>query len=133
MKIYNRYGKLPSLDEKLEGDQGNYEGWEDIQIRFGFVFFEFGLNVYDIRDDYAVLFQKPSPDGSIPNWVFHSWNDKFLSVNKDYFKTYTYWICLDLEFTPKYETSTRDEAWQYYIQQKKYYKELPEGWVKRKI
>ena len=133
MKVYNRYGKLPNLDEKLEGDEGNYQGWGDIQLRFGFVFFFFLLNVYDVRDDYAVLFQKQSPDGNTPIWVFLIWNKECLSVNKDYFKKpYTYWVSSDLEFTQRYETSTRDEAWGYYQQRKQYYKESPGKWVKRK-
>ena len=140
MKVYNRYGKLPSLDEKLEGNEGNYEGWGDIQIRFSFVFFEFGLNVYDVRDDYAVLFQVSSPDGKIPNWKFHSWNDKCLSVNKDYWKpSIPFYVCTDLEFKKEYKVSTRDEAWAYYHQRENYYENVLDEnknlieWKKRKV
>jgi len=140
IQVYNRYGKLPSLSEKLEGNEGNYEGWGDTQIRFSFVFLEFGLNVYDVRDDYAVLFQKPSPDGKIPNWKFHSWNDKYLSVNKDYWKpSFNFHLCADLEFKKEYEVSTRDEAWAYYHQKENYYVDILDKngnlikWGKNKI
>ena len=114
MKIYSKYGKLPSLDKNLMGGEGNYEGWVDIQVNFGFAFLEVGLNIYDIRDDYSVLFQKPSPEWAnqpdIKCWLYFPWNTHYLSVSSFYFGNFGYWTCHDLEFLKSYTPTSYKEA-----------------------
>ena len=112
MKIYSKYGKLPSLDKNLEGKEGYYEGWSDVQLDFGFSFLELGLNIYDVRDDYAILFQKGvAEDPSILAWKFHSWNKNYLQVAPFYFDgNFRYWNCFDLEFTKDYKVTNHKEA-----------------------
>ena len=114
MKIYSKYGKLPSLDKNLIGKEGNYEGWGNIQVNFGFAFLEVGLNIYDFRDDYAVLFQKLAPEWAnrpdIDCWVYFPWNHKYISVAPFYFEKPPYWMCGDLEFTESYTPTSYKEA-----------------------
>ena len=114
MKIYSKYGKLPSLDEKLEGAEGHYQGWGDIQQDFGFVFLEIGLNIYDVRDDYAVLFQKSAPAFAnrpdIECWRYFPWNNQCLSVAPFYFDNPAFWMCHDLEFIESYSPTSYKEA-----------------------
>ena len=114
MKIYSKYGKLPSLDKKLEGAEGNYQGWRDIQQDFSFAFLEMGLNVYDVRDDYAILFQKPAPEWAnrpdIECWKYFPWNNLCLSVAPFYFDNLPFWMCGDLEFIESYTPTSYKEA-----------------------
>lgn len=139
MKIYSKYGKLPSLDENLEGKEGYYEGWSDIQLDFGFVFLELGLNIYDVRDDYAVLFQKSSPvDPNIQTWKFHSYNQKYLQVAPFYWEdNFGYWSSTDLEFLPDYEVTTHKEAMYCYDRSLPYHDNGVDengvftGWIKK--
>jgi hypothetical protein len=114
MKIYSKYGKLPSLDKNLIGKEGNYEGWSDIQYNFGFAFLEVGLSIYDVRDDYAILFQKPTPawanEPDIKDWVYFPWNPKYFSVTASFFNPFKYWTCHDLEFRETYTPTNYKEA-----------------------
>ena len=114
MKIWNKHKKLPSLSKNLIGDEGNYEGWSNVQINFGFAFLEVGLNVYDVRDDYAVLFQKDLPAWAnkpdIKDWIYFQWNPKYLSVTASFFNPFKYWICIDLEFRETYTPTNYKEA-----------------------
>jgi hypothetical protein len=139
MKIYSKYGKLPSLDENLEGQEGNYEGWSDIQLDFGFVFLELGLNIYDVRDDYAILFQKSSPvNPSIQTWKFHWHNEEYLQVAPFYWEVdFGYWKSTDLEFLPDYEVTTHKEAMYCYDRSLPYHDNGVDengvftGWIKK--
>ena len=132
-KVVNKYGKLPSISNS--NDKDLYEGSMEVQIQFGFAFAEVGLNIYDIRDDYSVLFQKGAPDNPEINcWKFFPWNDKFLNVCEYYFDgKYSYWVSFDLEFKEEYKTTTLDEVNYLHKNKLTYYKEGKTKWEKRTI
>jgi hypothetical protein len=131
-KIFDKYGKLPSISDKQENA---YKNALEIQIEFGFAFIEVGLNIYDVRDDYSILFQKEGlnrPD--IKNWLFFNWNKKFLNVCDHYFSGgYNYWVSFDLEFKEEYKPTTLEEV--NYLRSNKlsYYREEENKWIKREI
>jgi hypothetical protein len=140
MKIWNKHKKLPSLSKNLIGDEGNYEGWSNVQINFGFAFLEVGLNVYDVRDDYAILFQKDAPIGTnIQYWGYFTWNPKYLQKSASYLDNLNCWITHDLEFTQDYSTTTFKEALGYFNHKLPYHEDGYDengafnGWVKRKL
>lgn len=139
MKVYSKYGKLPSLEKNLVGPDGYYEGWGKVQQDFTFVFLELDLNIYDVRDDFAILFQKFAPGNpEIPTWVFHYHNPNYLQVAPFYFEdNFTFWNGFDLEFTKDYKVTTREEAMYCYNKKHPYHdNEYDEngkfiGWIRK--
>ena len=131
-KIIDKYGKLPSISDKNENA---YKDSMEVQIEFGFAFTEVGLNIYDVRDDYSILFQKEGqnrPD--IKCWKFFGWNEKFLNVCDYYFNgAYGYWTSFDLEFKEEYKTTTLEEVKYLYKNKLTYYSEDEKKWIKREI
>ncbi len=141
MKIYSKYGKLPSLDKKVDHALEEYKVGQDIQNQFGFAFLEIGLNLYDVRDDYAILFEKGSPlDPNCNQWKMFDWNPEYLSVCSIYFTNFFGWfISHDLEFLQHHQITTYKEAMYYYNNKLTYFKDKYEGdstrieWIKREI
>jgi hypothetical protein len=136
MKVYHKYGKLPSQTTHPEfGSKGNevqdefeeyYQQSQDIQNQFGFAFCEVGLNLYDIRDDYAVLFAKGAPESypvKCDVWNIFPWNSTYLNVSYHYFFRYTWFSCSDLEFLENYSPTTYQETMMCYNQQFTYYED----------
>jgi len=129
-KVFSKFGKLPSnshpidsTPEKLKVALGEYENTSQVQIDFGFAFLEAGFNIYDVRDDYCILFQKHFPgDKTIPAAKFFEWNSSFLNVAPFYFETkYWYWSSYDPEFTKSYKPSSYKEAINFYNNKIPYY------------
>ena len=133
-KIVNKYGKLPSIDNSDVMNE-EYELNHDIQNQFGFAFIEVGLNIYDVRDDYSILFQKHGLDRpDIKCWKFFGWNKKFLNVCDYYFKgVYSYWTSFDLEFKEEYKTTTLEEVKFLHKNKLYYYNDDNGTWTKREI
>jgi hypothetical protein len=72
-KVWEKYGCLPNSYEI------NYEIQQKVQIDFSHAFFEVGLRVYDIREDYRVSFAMTRViDQDIWRWFW--WNEKDLIV-----------------------------------------------------
>jgi len=72
-KVWDKYGKLP---HDLKND---YKLQEKVQHEFTYAFFEVGLRVYDIREDYRVQFAMTNKnDHDI--WRLFWWNKKDLIV-----------------------------------------------------
>ena len=72
-KVWEKYGCLPNSYEN------DYEIQQKIQIDFSYAFFEVGLRVYDIREDYRVAFaMTEKKDQDIWRWFW--WNEKDLIV-----------------------------------------------------
>lgn len=95
-KIYNKYGSLPW------SELNDYVIQEKIQIEFTNVFEEFGLKLYDIREEYRVAFsmtEEDDPDIHKHFW----WNDKDLIVPAifKYGLPYSWWESYDEEYTRK--------------------------------
>lgn len=140
MKIYSKYGKLPSISSTTNNPD-EYDISADIQIQFGFAFLEIGLNLYDIRDDYSILFQKGSPvDHNCFQWKLCFWNSESLSVcNAHFLDDFSYYMSYDLEFLEHHQISTYEEAMYYYNNKLTYFKDKYEGddtrieWVKREL
>ena len=110
MRVVNKFGKLPHhelsdvYDEAVEG-----------QHRFSFSFLQLGYNLYDVRDDYAILSSWESPDWYKPKcevWKLHNWNKKYLCVSVRYFgdDKDLYYICDNQEFKKEHRLSTYKEA-----------------------
>lgn len=136
MQIYEKHGKLPSIS-KLDEITDIYEAGHDVQNKFGFSFLEIGKNIYDVRDDYKILFSKGEPPNfneHIDVWKFFDWNDKFLNVPAQYFTgSYTYYDCFDLEFLSDYIPTSVDEALYCYNHKEIYYDEDNSGyWIRKK-
>jgi len=68
-KVWGKYGKLP---HKLNND---YSAQEKVQHDFTYAFFEVGLRIYDIREDYRVQFAMTEKDGH-DVWRLFWWNEK---------------------------------------------------------
>ena len=68
-KVWEKYGHLP---HSLEN---NYKLQEKIQHNFSYAFFEVGLRVYDIREDYRVQFAM-TEDKHQDIWRWFWWNEK---------------------------------------------------------
>lgn len=118
-KVFEKFNKLPHISHK-QGDA--YDGWSDVQLDFTFVFQQLGLNIYDVRDEYCVLFQKSSWDYQVPNWLYFQWNPKYLNVCSSYFEeTFSFWTSFDLEFTQEYKTTSNIEAMHCYDNKSRYY------------
>lgn len=95
-KIYNKYGSLPW------STSNNYLDQEKSQIQFTNVFEEFGLKLYDIREEYRVAFsmtEESDPDIHKHFW----WNDKDLIIPAiiKYDLPYSWWESYDEEFIRK--------------------------------
>lgn len=135
-KVFKKFNKLPHISHKQDDA---YEGWGDVQLDFTFVFTQIGLNVYDVRDDYSILFQKSSPDNpEIQNWRYFQWNSNYLNVSPFYFEeTFSYWSSFDLEFTQEYKITSTEESMYCYNNKLPYhdneYDENGEfiGWVRK--
>jgi hypothetical protein len=135
-KVYETFGRLPSISQYQEDA---YEGWGNIQYDFTFSFLELGLNIYDIRNDYSVLFQKSAPgNNSIPSWRYFQWNQDYLSVAPFYFeKAFRYWQSHDLEYLEEYQPTNNKEAMYCYNEKLPYhddgYDENGEftGWLRK--
>lgn len=110
-KVYNKYGKLPSIDYTND-DVGEYDLNHDVQFDFAFAFLEFGKNIYDVREDYKVLFRKGHEiQKNIDVWKFFNWNKKHLCVPEIYFeRNYTYWESWDKEFKKEHNPTTVEQA-----------------------
>ena len=109
-KVYETFGRLPSISKHQEDA---YEGWDQIQHDFTFAFLELGLNIYDVRDNYSVLFQKGAPnDANISCWKYFQWNSNYLSVAPYYFEKegFRYWESHDLEYRQDYQLTNHKEA-----------------------
>lgn len=136
-KVFKKFNKLPHISHKQDDA---YEGWGDVQLDFTFAFQQIGLNIYDVRDDYSILFQKPSPNNSeIQNWKYFQWNSNYLNVSPFYFEeTFYFWSSFDLEFTQEYKTTSTEEVMYCYNNKLPYhdneYDENGEftGWVRKK-
>jgi|TARA_B110000503_G_C7107359_1_gene396515 hypothetical protein len=139
MKLFVKYGKLPSLSEfddttnEYDDMTNRYVDGHDIQNKFGFSFVEIGLNIYDVRDDYQIMFSKSHQSFENVNvWTFFNWNKKFLNVPAEYFNgTYYYYDCHDLEFQQEYKLTTNKEAIYCYDNHKTYYDENSAEWFRR--
>lgn len=137
MKIFTKHGKLPSL-QKSDSVTDVYKDGHDIQNKFGYSFIEAGLNVYDVRDEYKIMFSKGEPPElreHIDVWTFFNWNEKFLSVSVEYFNdSYSYYNCFDLEFQLGYNPTTNKEAIYCYNNKEMYYEEDKNEikWLRRK-
>ena len=133
MQIYQKYGRLPSINKHSDNV---YIDGHDIQNKFGFAFLEIGKNVYDIRDDYKIIFSKVAPEGHelVDVWLFFNWNQRFLNVSAEYFSGwYSYYDCWDLEFLSHYKPTTVEEALYCYNNKEIYYDEDSEGmWVQKR-
>ena len=68
-KVWDKYGHLP---HSLEN---NYKLQEKIQHNFSYAFFEVGLRVYDIREDYRLQFAMTG-DKDQDIWRCFWWNEK---------------------------------------------------------
>lgn len=95
-KIVDRYGKLLNV---LNND---YIDQEKVQIDFTNVFEEFGLKLYDIREEYRVAFAMTEKNDSDIHRHFW-WNDKDLIVPAIFYYNlpHSWWECWDEEFTRK--------------------------------
>ena len=72
-KVWEKYGCLPNSYEN------DYEIQQKVQIDFSYAFFEVGLKVYDIREDYRVSFAMTREiDQDVWRWFW--WNEKDLIV-----------------------------------------------------
>ena len=92
-KVWDKYGKLP---HSLEN---NYKLQEKIQHNFSYAFFEVGLRVYDIREDYRVQFAMTEKnDHDI--WRLFWWNEKDFIVPAIILlnKRHTWWQSFDGPF-----------------------------------
>jgi hypothetical protein len=110
MRIVNKYGKIPHHETSEVYDDA-VEG----QHRFSFSFLQLGYNIYDVRDDYAVLTSWESPDWYTPKcevWKSHAWNKKDLCVCIRYLgdKKQDLYICNNQEFRKEHRLSTYSEA-----------------------
>jgi len=136
MQIFKKYGKLPSLSK--ENPTNNvYDDGQEIQNQFGFAFLEIGKNIYDVRDDYKIMFSKGEPpefNKHIDVWLFFNWNERFLNVSAEYFNgLWSYYDCYDLEFLKTYNTTSVNEALYCYQNNEKYYDEDDNGmWIRKK-
>jgi hypothetical protein len=110
MRIVDKFGKLPHhelsevYDEAVEG-----------QHRFSFAFIQTGYNIYDVRDDYAVLGSWESPDWYLPKcnvWRHHDWNEKYLCVSARYFgdDRKNYFVCANQEMCKEHRMTDYIEA-----------------------
>lgn len=136
MQIYKKFGKLPSLN-KADNNDNVYKSGHDIQNQFGFSFLEIGKNIYDIRDDYKIIFSKGEPPGfneHIDVWLFFNWNSNYLNVSAEYFNgSFSYYDCYDLEFQSHYNMTSKDEALYCYNKEEIYYDEDENGmWIRKK-
>lgn len=138
-KVYETYGKLPSITQYQEDA---YNGWGDVQLDFTFCFIELGLNVYDIRDDYSILFQKGvnhRPD--IDYWKYFIWNESSLNVPAAYLgnNSPNYWSSFDLQYNKDYIPISQKEALYHFQNQLPYHEDGYNtegkftGWIKRKL
>lgn len=110
IKIVHKYGELPHPKSKKE-----YDNWEEGQHQFSFAFLEVGYNIYDVREDYAVLGSWESPKGFKPycdTWRHHNWNKKYLCVASFMFDpNHTrYYICNNFEMRQNYQLTSHEEA-----------------------
>jgi hypothetical protein len=133
------YENLNKLFHTLHKPEDAYKHWENIQINFAFAFLQIGLNIYDIRDDYSVLFQKSAPlNPEIQNWRYFQWNSKYLNVSPFYFEeTFYYWTSFDLEYTQDYKFTSIKEATYCYDNKLPYHDEGYDnngkftGWIRK--
>lgn len=72
-KVWEKYGCLPNSYEI------DYEIQQKVQINFSHAFFEVGLKVYDIREDYRVSFAM-TENFHEDIWRWFWWNEKDLIV-----------------------------------------------------
>ena len=110
IKIATMHGELPHPKSKKE-----YDNWEEGQHQFGFAFLEAGYNIYDVRDDYAVLGSWESPPNFKPycdTWRHHNWNKNYLCVSSFAFdpNSTSHYICHNLEMLPDYQLTSYEEA-----------------------
>lgn len=104
-QIYEKYGRLPSQKKEDLKSNDFYEEGKDIQNQFGYSFIEIGKNIYDVRDDYKVMFAMGGPP-EFPNvdvWILYQWNEKFINVPDNYFREYHWFISAELEFSQDYK------------------------------
>jgi hypothetical protein len=135
-KIWEKYNKLPSISGKQDDV---YNGWGDIQLDFGFVFLELGLNIYDVRDDFKIIFQKVSPvNPNVQCWQYFLEHSQYLSVAPFYFENnFDYYCSLDLEFNKDYKPTNNKEALYCYQNQLPYYDDGYDesgkftGWIRK--
>lgn len=133
MKIYSKYGKLPSLGTRVNNSIDEYKKGHNIQNQFGFAFMELGLNLYDVRDDYAILFQKPAPiNPEIQSWRIFGWNNHYLQVCPFYFEgNFQFYESWDLEWKQEYKTTNYKEAMYLHNNKLTYYEDDYEGFDKQ--
>lgn len=112
MKIWNKYGKLAHVDNS------DYTDNQDIQHDFAWQFFEFGLNIYDVRDDYQMIVAMPGPDwlDPIDVWWFFQWNEELLVVPARVIseEPYAWFECIDPEFLQEHTSFSVEEAMKCY-------------------
>ena len=115
-KIWDKYGQLPN------NTQTDYISGQYTQVDFGFAFIEVGLNIYDIRDDYAVPFSWTEDDGR-DIWRFWDWNPTNLIIPALLTdgSPYVWFNSWDGEFLKEYNPTTHDEAIGCYNNKTKYH------------
>jgi hypothetical protein len=108
-KVLSRFGELPHS----EGD--HYKQGESSQITFSYAFIEVGYNIYDIRDEYRVVFANTSIELMDFNKYFY-WNDDHLVIPASWItlaqagETHTWWFSSTAQFTSHHKNSTIEEA-----------------------
>ena len=92
-KVWEKYGCLPNSHEL------DYNIQQKVQIEFSHAFFEVGLRVYDIREDYRVSFAMTADKDQDISRLFW-WNEKDLVVPAIILlkKPYTWWQSFDGPF-----------------------------------
>ena len=85
---------------------------QKVQIEFSHAFFEVGLRVYDIREDYRVSFaMTANKDQDIWRWFW--WNEKDLiqpALLLEGNVLYYWYECHDNEFLQTYQPTTLEHA-----------------------
>lgn len=135
-KVCENFGKLASISSFQEDA---YEGWGDVQLDFTFAFLKLGLNIYDVRDNYSIFFQKSVPnEPDIDCWKYFDKQTNYLSVCPNYFEGENkYWCTFDLEYQPEYKPTSVKEAMYCYNEKVPYhdngYDENGEftGWIRK--
>lgn len=106
MKIYNNEGKI------CTNDACSYKDLERVQKTFAKSFFDLGLNVYDIRDDFRLAFAWTEDDG-VDIHKYFWWNDLDL-LSPAFFmfshSGYRWWACTDGQYLEGYPGTTTEEA-----------------------
>lgn len=107
--VIDKFGKLPF------NNSNDYAGGVLSQIDVTHAFIETGYNIYDIRDDYRVLFAMTEPP-NIEVWKLFYWNSEHLILpaiglhfNKK-IRVHTWWEAHDDQYHQNHRPSTLKEA-----------------------